>query len=41
MIKKILIMLITTLALTIKVSSWSDGELILKKNDPSDVKDCF
>ena len=41
MIKKILIMLITTLALTIKVSAGSDGELILKKNDPSDVKDCF
>ena len=41
MIKKIAIILITTLALTLNVSASSDGELLLKKNEPSEVKDCF
>ena len=41
MIKKFAIMLITTLALTSNVYSASDGEILLKKNDPSEVKDCF
>ena len=41
MIKKISIILITTLALTVNVSASSDGELLLKKNEPSEVKDCF
>ena len=41
MIKKILIILFTTFTLTLNASAGSDGELILKKNDPSDVKDCF
>ena len=41
MIKKIAIILITTLALTFNVNAGSDGELLLKKNDPSAVKDCF
>ena len=41
MIKKIAIILITTLALTVNVSASSDGELLLKKNEPSEVKDCF
>ena len=41
MIKKIVIILFTTFALTLNVSAGSDGELILKKNDPSEVKDCF
>jgi len=41
MIKKIAIILFTTFALTLNVSAGSDGELILKKNDPSEVKDCF
>ena len=41
MIKKIAIILITTLALTLNVNAGSDGELLLKKNDPSAVKDCF
>jgi len=41
MIKKTLIMLFTTFALTLNASAGSDGELILKKNDPSEVKDCF
>ena len=39
--KKIIIILFTTLALTTNVSAASDGELLLKKNHPSEVKDCF
>ena len=41
MIKKILIVLITTFTLTFNVNAGSDGNLILKKNEPSEVKDCF
>ena len=41
MLKKIAIILITTLALTVNVNASSDGELLLKKNDPSEIKDCF
>tara|TARA_Y100000389_G_scaffold30274_1_gene25682 strand:+ start:904 stop:1692 length:789 start_codon:yes stop_codon:yes gene_type:complete len=41
MIKKIGIILITTLALTLNTYAASDGELLLKKNEPSEVKDCF
>ena len=41
MLKKFIIILITTLALALNVSAASDGELILKKNEPSEVKDCF
>ena len=41
MIKKILIVLITTFTLTFNVNAGSDGDLILKKNEPSEVKDCF
>ena len=41
MIKKFTIILITTLALTVNTNAGSDGELLLKKNDPSNVKDCF
>ena len=41
MIKKFGIIIITTLALTLNVNSASDGELLLKKNEPSEVKDCF
>ena len=41
MIKKFAIILITTLALTVNTHAGSDGELLLKKNDPSNVKDCF
>ena len=40
MLKKIAIILITTLTLTSNVSAGSDGELIIKKNDPSEIKDC-
>ncbi len=41
MLKKFALILITTFALTLNVSAGSDGELILKKNQPSDVRDCF
>ena len=39
--KKFLFILITTLALTLNVNAGSDGDLILKKNEPTGVKDCF
>ena len=38
--KKLLIIIITTLALTLNVLAGTDGELILKKNQPSEIKDC-
>ena len=41
MIKKFEIILITTFTLTLGAHSASDGELLLKKNDPSEIKDCF
>ena len=41
MINRFTIILITTLALTVNSYAGSDGELLLKKNDPSNVKDCF
>ncbi|MBD1165109.1 VacJ family lipoprotein [Pelagibacterales bacterium SAG-MED13] len=40
MFKKILIILFTTLALTTNVNAGSDGDLLLKKNEPSEIKDC-
>ena len=39
--KKFLIIVFTTLALTLNVNAGSDGDLILKKNEPTEVKDCF
>ena len=41
MIKKFTIILITTLALSLNANAGTDGELLLKKNEPSEVKDCF
>jgi phospholipid-binding lipoprotein MlaA len=41
MIKKITITLIATIALIVNVNASSDGELLLKKNDPSEVKECW
>ena len=40
MIKKIIVILITTFTLVINAHAASDGELILKKNEPSEIKDC-
>ena len=41
MFKKLIIILITTFTLTLNVNAGSDGNLLLKKNEPSEVKDCF
>ena len=41
MFKKITFLLITTLFLTSNVNAGSDGELLLKKNDPSEIKECW
>ena len=41
MIKKFAIILITTVAFISNVNAGSDGELLLKKNDPSEVKECW
>ena len=41
MIKKLGIILITTFTLVVNSHAASDGELLLKKNDPSEIKDCF
>ena len=40
MLNKIIVILITTLTLVVNVHAGSDGDLILKKNEPSKVKDC-
>ena len=40
MLKKITIVLITTLTLTVSAAASSDGDLILKKNQPAEIKDC-
>ena len=40
MIKKIIVVIITTFTLVANVHAGSDGELILKKNEPSEIKDC-
>ncbi len=41
MFKKIAVILITTLTLVSNASASSDGELLLKKNNPTEIKDCF
>ena len=40
MLKKIVIIIFTTFTITVNVFAASDGELILKKNDPTEIKDC-
>ena len=40
MLKKTAIIIITTLTLTLNVNAASDGELILKKNNPAEIEDC-
>ena len=39
--RKIVIIIFTTLTFTLNVNAGTDGELLLKKNEPSEVKDCF
>ena len=41
MLKKIIFFVYTTFALTLNSFAASDGELLLKKNDPTQVKECF
>ena len=41
MIKRITLIVITTITLVFNAHAASDGELLLKKNDPAEVKDCF
>ena len=41
MIKKFIIVLFTTFTLTFNVSASSDGELLLKKNNPTEIKECW
>ena len=38
--KNIMVILITTFTLVANVHAGSDGELVLKKNEPSEIKDC-
>jgi len=40
MLKKLVLILFTTLALNAYANAGSDSELILKKNDPSEIDDC-
>ena len=41
MFKKYLIILLTIIGLNSYALAGDDGELLLKKNNPSEVKDCF
>jgi len=41
MVKKIVLIIFTTLTLIFNVNAASDGELLLKKNDPSEVNECW
>jgi len=41
MLKKYLIILLTIIGLSSNAIAGDDGELLLKKNDPSEIKDCF
>ncbi len=40
MMKKIVVIIITTFTLIVNVHAGSDGELVLKKNEPSEIRDC-
>ena len=40
MLKRISVIIITTLTLTLNVNAASDGDLILKKNNPAEIEDC-
>ncbi len=41
MFKKLVITVLTFLFLTVNVNAGSSGDLILKKNQPTEIKDCF
>ncbi|MDC3126770.1 VacJ family lipoprotein [Candidatus Pelagibacter sp.] len=41
MFRKIVILTFTAMLFTLNVNAGSDGQLVLEKNQPSEVKDCF
>ena len=41
MLKKLILVLFSALLISFNVNAASDGELILKKNQPAEIKDCF
>ena len=41
MFKNIIIALLSIVMIAFNVNASSDGELILKKNQPAEIKDCF
>ena len=41
MLRKLALIIITAILLSVNANAGSDGELVLKKNEPSEVKDCF
>ena len=41
MFRKIVILIFTAMLFTLNVNAGSDGQLVLEKNQPSEVKDCF
>tara|TARA_B100000575_G_C23013232_1_gene583607 strand:- start:202 stop:990 length:789 start_codon:yes stop_codon:yes gene_type:complete len=41
MFRKLVIIILSTMLFTSNVNAGDDGELVLKKNQPADVKDCF
>ena len=41
MLKKIALIVITTFTLTLNVNASSDGELLIKKNEPTEIKECW
>ena len=41
MIKKIIVIIITTFTIILNAQASSDGELLLKKNNPTEVKECW
>jgi len=41
MFRKLILVTVSILMLSVNANAGSDGELVLKKNQPTDVKDCF
>ena len=41
MFRKIIIITLSIILLVLNANAGSDGELVLKKNEPSEIKDCF
>ena len=41
MFRKIIIIILSTVLLALNANAGSDGELVLKKNEPTEIKDCF